>query len=292
MRRLAPLALLVVSAIGSGLADPSGNALEQANTLIQAARYPEARAQLSSLVANEPRNASALRLLGQTELKLHNRESAVDAFARAAALSPEDAPLLADYGTACLLVATDRGVSFSAIGFARRGRDALEKAAQLAPDSVAYREGLVQFYARAPAVAGGSFAKAYAHLAEIARRDPARAEILKANVLCSEQRYEESAAACEAFLRDHPDSYLAHYTLGRVASETGRNLPQGEQHLRRCLQLTPLPQEPDHAGAYYRIGVIAEKAGRLDDARQAYEFALREEPSQEKAASALARLRK
>jgi tetratricopeptide (TPR) repeat protein len=265
--------------------------LAAAIALFDAKRVPEAREQLAALVAREPDNVRALWYLGQSELKMQRREEAAATLAKAAELAPKDHRILADYGSASLLRATELGVSFRAIGFARRGRNALEKAVALAPDITGYREGLVQFYTRAPGFAGGDFDKAYAHIAEISKRDPARGTVIRANTLASEKRYDEALAACEKFLADHPDHYLALYTLGRIAAETGRELARGEAALRRCLEITPQIQEPDHAGAHYRLGMIAEKNNRPADARREYEAALALEPAFSEAKTALARLK-
>ena len=291
--RLVLLLLVLLSANPSEALAKEGDpgALATAIALFDAHRVPEAREQFSALVAREPKNISALWYLGRCDLQMQHRDEAADALARAAELAPSDARILADYGSASLLRATELGASFSAIGYARRGRNALEQAVKLSPDTLAYREGLVQFYTRAPAIAGGDFARAYAHIAEIAKRDPARGAVLRANALCSEKRYDDALAACEALLRDQPDSYLILYTIGRIASETGRNLARGEETLRRCLQLTPKPSEPDHAGAHYRLGMIAELAHRPADARVEYQASLALEPSYEKASDALARLK-
>jgi tetratricopeptide (TPR) repeat protein len=265
--------------------------LAAAIALFDAKRVPEAREQLAPIVAREPKNTRALWYLGRCELKMQRRGAAADTLARAAELAPTNAEILADYGSASLLRATELGVSFSAIGYARRGRTALEQAVKIDPDNIDYREGLVQFYTRAPGFVGGDFARAYAHIAEIQKRDPSRGAINQANTLCSEKRYDEALAACEAFLLTQPDNYLALYTLGRIASETGRGLERGEQALRRCLQLTPRIQDPDHAGAHYRLGLIAEKANRPSDARSAYQAALKLEPTLEMASTAVNRLK-
>lgn len=270
---------------------PSPDPLAQATALFESKRIPEARAQLADIVAREPKNIRALHLLGLCEMKMQRREDAVATLAKAAALAPKNHEILADYGGAGMLHAAQMGVSFRAIGYARRGRAALEQASALAPDNVSYREGLVQFYARAPVIAGGSFAKAYAHIDEIAKRDPARAAILRANTLAADERHPEALAACESFLAEHPDHYLALYTLGRIASETGRELERGEKALRRCLQLDPRTEEPDHAMVHYRLGLIAEKARRPADARLAYQAALALEPDFPEAREALEKLR-
>ena len=287
------LLLLVLAALPSLRAEPAADspALDAAIALFNARRIPEAREQLAPIVAREPKNVRALWYLGRCDLQMQRRQSAVDSLAKAAELSPTNAAILADYGSASLLRATELGTTFSAIGHARRGRAALEQAVALSPDTIGYREGLVQFYTRAPGFVGGDFDRAYAHIAEIAKRDPIRGTVLRANVLCSEKRYDEALAACDAFLRDHPDNYLALYTIGRIVSETGRDIARGETALRRCLEIPARPEEPDHAGARYRLGLIAEKDNRPADARREYQAALALEPALDKAAEALARLK-
>lgn len=265
--------------------------LAEATALFKAKRIPEARAQLATLVALEPGNLRALHLLGLCEMKMQRREAAVATLAKAAALAPKNHEILADYGGASMLHAAQMGVSLRSIGYARRGRTALEQASALAPDNVSYREGLVQFYARAPAIAGGSFAKAYAHIDEIAKRDPVRGAVLRANTLAADERYAEALAACDALLAQQPDHYLLLYTVGRIASDTGRELKRGEQALRRCLQIVPRTEEPDHAMVHYRLGLIAEKAKRPSDARVAYQAALALEPDFPEAREALQKLR-
>ena len=290
MSRLARIlcGLLLLSATLRAADSP---ALTAAIALFDAHRAPEARTQLAAIVAKEPKNVRALWYLGRSDLLMQRREEAANELAKAAELAPKDHRILADYGSASLLRATELGTSFRALGFARRGRNALEQAVKLAPDVVSYREGLVQFYTRAPGFAGGDFDKAYAHIAEITQRDPARGTVIRATTLASEKRYDEALAACEKFLLTAPDNYLALYTLGRIASETGRELARGEAALLRCLQLTPKIEEPDHAGAHYRLGLIAEKANRPADARREYREALALEPSFDQAADALARLK-
>jgi tetratricopeptide (TPR) repeat protein len=221
---------------------------------------------------------------------MQRREEAASILAKAAKLAPKDHRILADYANASLLRATELGVSFRAIGFARRGRNALEQAVKLSPETLGYREGLVQFYTRAPSFAGGDFDRAYAHIAEIEKLDPARAAVIRANTLCAQERYAEASAECEKSLRNHPDNYLAHYTLGRIASETGRHLPRAEEALRRCLELPPRSEEPDQAEIHYRLGLIAEKDERPTDARRSYQAALALEPAFQAASDALAKL--
>ncbi|MFA6288235.1 MAG: tetratricopeptide repeat protein [Opitutaceae bacterium] len=285
------LLLLCATAQGVDLR-AADKALENAVALFNSHHVDEARPLLAVIVDREPDNTQALWYLGKANLLMQRREEAAAFLERAVKLSPLDPRILADYSTACLLRASDLGVSFKSIGYARRGRDALLKAVQLAPDKISYREGLVAFYRKAPGIVGGSMAKAYAQAEEIIKRDPVRGAILQATVQAEDKKYDEARAACEKALRLQPDSYLALYTLGRIASESGQELPRGEQALRHCLELTPTIQEPDFAGVHYRLGLIAEKGGRLDVARSEYQISVKMDPTFEPASTALARVTK
>jgi tetratricopeptide (TPR) repeat protein len=285
------LVLVCTTALKPGLRAAS-SPLSNAIALVNTNHLSEARTLLAAIVDREPENTQALWYLGKANLLMQRREEAAGFLDRAVKLSPLDPRILADYSTACLLRASDLGVSLASIGYARRGRDALLKAVQLEPDVIAYREGLVAFYRKAPGIVGGSMAKAYAQADEIIKRDPVRGSIVKASVQAEEKKYDEARAACEKALLVKPDNYLALYTLGRIASESGKELPRGEQALRRCLKLTPTIQEPDFGGVHYRLGLIAEKGGRPDVAHAEYQTSVKLDPTFEPAATALARLTK
>ncbi len=285
------LVLLCATTLKPGLR-AAGSPLSNAIALVNTNHVSEARPLLAAIVAREPDNTQALWYLGKANLLMQRREEAAAFLERAMKLSPLDPHILADYSTACLLRAADLGISLTSIGYARRGRDALLKAVELAPDVIAYREGLVSFYRKAPGIVGGSLAKAYAQTEEIIKRDPLRGSVVKASVQTEEKKYDEARTACEQALIVQPDSYLALYTLGRIASESGQELPRGEQALRHCLELTPTIQEPDFGGVHYRLGLIAEKNGRLDAALGEYKTAVKLDPNFQPAVTALARLTK
>lgn len=163
--RLSLLLLLV----GAARADPE---LDRAIGLYGARHYPEARAALEKIAAARPQDAAACYYLGMTLRHRGDsqaREAAVIWLEKAVALEPGNSTYLGDYGGTCLELA-DKHRSFS---FATRGRNAMEKAVQIDPDNLDARQGLMQFYARAPWPLGSS-ARARAQADEILRRDPER----------------------------------------------------------------------------------------------------------------------
>lgn len=283
------VAIAVIANAASG-AEPSAGDLSAAIELFNAHRYPEARAALEKIVAREPRNAAAQHYLGRTIAARNDTEAFEESLrplAKAVELEPNNAVYLGIYGGTALQLA-GRNNSISA---ATNGRDAMEKAIAIDPDYIVAREGLFQFYQRAPWPFGSS-SKAAAQLEEIRKRDPDLATILG---VVSKTRTNDFAAAfklCDDVLQRHPDNYVALYHYGRTASIAGQNLERGLECLRRCLQLEPpTPASPTHSHTWQRMGSILEQLKRPTEAREAYETALKLDPTNRQAADALAKLK-
>jgi len=262
--------------------------LDNAIALYRDKKYPEARAALEKLAAAEPTNAAAAYYYGMT-LRLRGDQTAIDDavpwLAKAVELEPDNATYLADFGGSSMQLA-GKTRSLSA---ANRGRDAMLKAIELNPENLQAREGIMQFYSQAPWPIGSS-SKAYAQAEEIRKRDATRGLIALITLKSSEKKYAEASALCEEVLRRSPDDFPALYQVGRLASISGDSLDRGLDCLRRCLALTPPPNQPGHVAAHYRIGVIMEKKADKAAARVAYESALRLDPKFKPALDAVAKL--
>lgn len=263
---------------------------EAALALIKDKRYPEAQDALEKVVAADPKNAAACHELGLL-LKQRNDngsfEAAVKWLAKAVELDPNNALYLGDFGGSSLQLAS-RSNSISA---ATKGRDAMEKAVALDPEYLDAREGLVQFYLRAPWPLGSS-TRAETHLAEIRKRDPDRAAILSAGEKTKAKDYAAAFKLCDEVLARKTDHYLALYNYGRTASISGQNLEHGLECLQHCLKISPpTPASPTHSNVWQRIGNIQEQLKHPDEARKAYESALKLDPANTAASSALAKLK-
>ena len=292
-RPLASLSLAVLlsaSALAAVAAPASADIFADARRLIADSRLPEAREPLAALLEREPANLPARLLLAEVLGHIQRRDEAIELLKPALKTHPDNAALLGAYGGQCLLHASDLGGGFRALLLARRGREALERAVALSPADISIREGLIEFYRQAPALAGGDRAKARAHAAALARLDPVRGGVWSASLLVDEKRYHEALAACDAALAARPGDYVALYTLGRTVSECGLRLEDGEAALRRCLERKPGLSEPAHAEVWHRLGLIAEKRGDKAAARAAFERALAERPGFPAPAAALRRI--
>lgn len=281
---------LVSAGWGAGpLAASNHGDLATALELFSARRYPEARPLLEKIVAAEPNNAAAHHYLGRTITARNDNAAFAEGLpflARAVELEPRNASYQGIYGGTSLQYA-GRTQSVTA---ALRGRDAMLKALELDPDYLDAREGLYQFYQRAPWPLG-SQAKAAAQLAEIRRRDPDLATVLSVTSRINARDFPGAFAVCDEVLAKAPDHYTALYYYGRCASISGQNLDRGLARLQRCLKLEPpSPASPSHSNVWHRIGTIHQQQGRVAEARAAYTEALRLDPSNQQATTALAQL--
>jgi len=264
--------------------------LQDAVSLFESRRYPEAAEALAKIVGASPTHAPACHLLGRTLLARNDaagQEEALKWLARAVELDPANVPYLGIYGGASLQHA-NRARSLTA---ATKGRDAMEKALKLDPGYLDAREALIQFYQRAPWPIG-SEAKATAHLADLRQRSPNRAIALEVSAKTNAKDFPGAFALCDSALAKDADNYTALYQYGRTAIISGRNLERGLACLQRCLTLPPpSAAAPAYSYVWHRIGNIQEKLAQTAAARLAYQTAIQLDASNRQAGEALARLK-
>jgi tetratricopeptide (TPR) repeat protein len=210
-------------------------------------------------------------------------------------------------------------------GLARRTRAHLEKAVALDPDLIEGRDGLIQYYLLAPAIAGGSKEKAKEEADEIARRNPYAGALAHGRIarhvkdtasmvrvfesmveqypdstapylqlgaiLIARKDWTRAWALSDRLCAAHPDYRYAFYWTGVLASESGERLDLGERYLREYLAHPPGPNEPSHAAAHWRLGRILERSADRDGARGHYQEALKLDPKFKPAQESLATLR-
>lgn len=262
----------------------------EALDLYKAQKYPEAKAAFQALAAAEPTNPKYPYFLGVTAIKQRNFDEAIANLERATALAPTNSDYFAELGNAYGSAAKSAGM-FAQMSLAKKCRVALEKAVELNPDSLDARNGLISYYRQAPGFLGGGMDKAYAQAEEIRKRDFRRGTIVLAQLYAGEKRFDEAFGITLELLQREPELYIAHYTMGRLAAESGLRHDAGEKHLQHCLALTPGKGDPGHAAVHWRLGQIAEKHHSPAAAHAAYETALQLDPGFKPAADALAKLK-
>ena len=284
--RLRLLLILACSAALTAAATPA----EDAIALFKSKQYPAAREAFEKIAAAQPANAEAHYYLGILATRRSDTDEAIRQLEQATTLAPTNSDYVMDLGDAYGTAAGKAGL-FSQMGLAKKCQAALEKSVALNPDNLSARNGLVTYYRQAPTFVGGGMSKAYEQAAEIRKRDPIMGAAVYGQLYIAEKKYEEAFAVFEKLLTTAPDNYIALYSIGRTAAQTGLRLDRGEQCLRRCLELTPGKNDPGPAAVQWWIGNIAEKRGAKEAARLDYETALKVDPTFKQAADSLAKLK-
>ena len=320
MKYLHHCAFILAVLISSGVA-ARAQSVEAGVRLFDAGKYAEARA---LLLPHGERDASAAYHLGRIEMENDDPGKAAGWFERAVKLNPKSAVYYDWLGRAYGTQAR-RASMFRAASLAGKSRNAFEAGLALDPDNLDVREGLMAFYAAAPGLVGGSKEKARQMLVEIKKRNGYRGSLAAASfcarekdVACADReltgmmtRYPDSAMVYATFaalhadqrqfdkaftvidqrLRKKPTDALFLYQLGRTASLSGERLDDGERALKAYLA-GPTPERgPEPAHVHYRLGLIYEKRGAKDLAREEYRTALLLRPRHGDAQKALAALK-
>jgi tetratricopeptide (TPR) repeat protein len=297
--------------------------------LFERGEYAAAKAALSTPGADGG-GPTATYYLGRIAVIEDRPEEAVRLFERAIKADGRVADYHAWLGIALGLQARDAG-RFRQAMLASRAKGAFERAVQLDPRNVAAREGLVQFYSIAPAIAGGSMRHAREHAAEIAKVSPMRGHIANGMILERErnlagaereylaasssapdsaaplmalgalyQRMERWDRAFDAYERalalrdiDVPEQLSAYYQFGRVGALSGQRLEDAERSLKRWMERAPASSSPRRvARTRARLGTVYAHQGRTELAKAEFEAALRLNPKDADAKQGLARLRR
>lgn len=261
---------------------------------------------------------------GRAAISRGDSAAAIDILEKAVAQSPKSAEAHFTLGNAYATTVQARGM-FAAAKYASRIKDEWEKAAALDPRYVEARYALIQVYAGAPGIMGGSYEKAFEQAKEIKAIDPIfghraygfiyvqqkkldlankeyadaireEPNLPKAHTYFGqylvnvEKNYTAAFAEFETALKLDPSHMAAFYHLGRAASLANTNLARGKEAVTKYLAYTPKENEPALANAYYVLGAICEKEGKKAEAKQAYEAALKLNPTLKQALEALSRV--
>lgn len=291
--------------------------------LFEARRYAQARPAFEAAIRANPRDARAAYYLGRIALVDGNGDKGADWLERAVELEGGRADYHHWLGRAYSRQAVHAG-RFRQLRLAGRIRGELERAVRLDPSDVDARLDLLQYYVVAPGIVGGSTDRARAQAAEIRRLNPFRGHLADAAVAedagdagTAEREYAAAVAAFPDSLagawalgsfyarrkqwdrafdvferagRERRDP-VALYHVGRTASLSGQRLDRGAEALRQYLASRPSDTDPSLASAHFRLGLIYEKQGKRDLARQEFETTVRLDPSQSEAKEAMKRVK-
>jgi Tfp pilus assembly protein PilF len=265
--------------------------------------------------------------IGEARAALNRGENdrAISLLEKAVAAAPKSAEahfyLARAYGAKA-----QNGGMLAATRFGPKVRDFCERAVALDPRYTDARFCLIDFYSMAPGVMGGSQQKALDQAKAVKTIDPILGHRAYGIIYTRQEKNDLARKEYVEAIRLHPGSAKAHtffgqflvnveknygaafteyetalkldatymptlYHLGRAAALSGSNLPRGEDTLRKYLSHTPAENEPSLASAHYQLGLICEKTGRKEAAKQSFQTAVRLSPSLKPASEALKRMR-
>lgn len=299
-----------------------GQSLQKAKTLFESGKPAEAAKLLEAINDDSKEYAEAQFYLGRIAYNNKEYDDASDFFEEATEANDKN-PLYFEWlGNTYGTIARDANVMRQ--GFlAPKMKDAWEKAVSLDPKNIGARLSLIEFYVQAPGFMGGSMDKAVETAKQIIKLDAARGHQALANVydrdkktIEAEKEYIAMAAAdakylpilinfyiakaeydkafklVDAEIQKKPDDMLMMYQYAKLAALSGKNLERGEQYLKKYLSYTPKDNEPSHAGAYMRLGMIYEKRRNKAEAKKNYQTALQLDKKLKEAEEGLARVSK
>lgn len=169
--------LLIISSIFSLLALASQPGIEAfKNNQIKAAKEI-----FKQSLKNNDKNTIALQYLAKIALNQGELDDAEEYIEDAQELAPSNASIHFDAARIMGAQAQDSSI-FSAPGYASDALKAFKKAAQLEPETIQYRQGLMSFYLQAPGFLGGDNKLAMAEAKAIAKLDEVQGFIALANV--------------------------------------------------------------------------------------------------------------
>lgn len=212
---------------------------------------------------------------------------------------------------------------FSALRGARAAKKEMERAIAIDPGHIGARLALIRYQLNAPGIAGGGAGKAEEHIEALKSIDSGTHHALQAVLAVNDERLDEAAAHFEkaqaggapagllvgyavalqqqeawerswqvlkALVESDSENANTWYQLGRHAAESGHHLAEGLAALQHSTTLPRWPEDPPIEAALWRMGLIHQHAGRVDEARQAWEQALEIEPEFEPARQSLGAL--
>jgi len=260
---------------------------------------------------------------GRALLEKRDYEHATEVLEKAIAATPKNADahylLGAAYGEQAMTASV-----FSRVSLAGKAKDQFEAAVQADPNHLDARMALVQWYTVAPAMIGGSAAKAMEQAVDIKKRDAVRGAAAFAYIYNNDKKPELARKEYVDLVRQQPNSPRAHlglatsylneknfdaaaheaetavkldpsylpgfFWVGRIAAGAGTNYARGEEALKKYLGYAPKRDEPGLHRAHYWLGQIYEKTGRKAEAKASYETSLKLRPDQKDVTEALKRV--
>jgi tetratricopeptide (TPR) repeat protein len=290
--------------------------------------YQASKGQLLNLHQKKRTDHQTAYYLGRIATIEKEHDQAIEYFQQASDLQPQNSKYHLWLGRAYGVKAIEANIFKKAI-LAGRVKDEMEKAVALDPENIEARKDLLRFYSMAPGVMGGSEEKALEQADEIKKRDEVEGilavgqiYLMKKNYLKAEEVYlnglqknkpneqiysmlaltyhrqnqiPKAFETLEKLIALRPDYINGYAQMGQLVASTGQQIDRGISCLNKYLSLyskNPEQGQYSQAWVHHRLGIIHEKQGEIEPAKEAYQLALKNDADYKPAKKALKRLDK
>ena len=294
-------------------------------SLMKAGDYDAARALAEDVLAADPDDAATLIVLSQIYLTEEKGPPAVDTANRAVDIEPSVADYRLWLARAYLLRASQS--TLLSLWYAWKGKGQYEKAVELDPDNVQLRLELCLYYLLAPGIAGGNRDRAREEARRIEEMSPLFGAYAWASIYEREKELDEAEerlmqaveidttstlqakyalgyfyhrnrrlsdarAVFEEILAENPDDLNAMYHIGTTYLLEEKELDRAEELFDVYLASDPRADQPTHAMAHWRLGMVYELKGEKALAIEHLEKAVELNPENKEFRAALEAARK
>jgi tetratricopeptide (TPR) repeat protein len=288
-------------------------------------KFDEAKAEVDARLKRNAKDDAALHCMGRIYIEQDQPGDAIGWFEKATAANDTVSAHHLWLGNALGMQAPHVN-KFKLPFLARRIKNEFDRSVQLDSTSVEARQGLIQFYSRAPGVMGGSMDKAKELALTVEKLDAWRGHVQMAQLLehdkdlagaekeflaaitaapdsngsyfatgsfyRRQKRWPDALAIYESLLKRKPNALNARLNIASTLVQSGTDYDRAETEVRAWLASPPVDTpRANFSVAHYLLGQVAEKAGKNDAARAQYQQALTFNLENREAKRALAALR-
>jgi tetratricopeptide (TPR) repeat protein len=242
--------------------------------LMRAKKYAEVERAVTLKLQAEPNNADAL-IAKSSLILIEGKDGQFDAAQslteKCIAAHPERSECHEAFGNVVGSKIVNNGI-LSALGSARKVRDAFIKAIELDPKNFNARNSLLQYYLQAPSFAGGSVSKAQNLVLETMKISPAARSLLQATIELKEEKYARAEATALAVSVEGMET-LIDMQRG-VLTNLGHTYLKDKKYVEAERLFKEVSQRyPDNGAGNYGMGRLLQEQAKYKDAIAFFEKA-------------------
>lgn len=245
---------------------PAWSQQSAADKLIAEGHYSRARLLVQAALEKTPQDINALVALSTIQWAFGQLDASTSTAEKAVLTADGSATAHAQLvNTLGAKLASRKVGAIEKMSLSRRFRKEADRTLQLDPNNLYAHEALVRFYWYAPAIAGGSKAKARQLVDRLVQLDGVRGYALKAELDATESDKAKSFDAVQSDWKQavaaNPESYVSYIGLGGCLLAGKDNAWRAaEDEARKALAL-----DPSRAAAYRLLSAVYVSTARWDD---------------------------